>query len=182
VELREVARGGIHPPGFMPFFRPWTDAADDEDFVVAFHEAARDDWTPDRWNLMLGVWAGGRLIGSQGAESADWLATRTAETGSWLGQAWQGRGYGTEMRTAVVELLWALGARAVTSGAVEGNAASARVSEKLGYRVAGELEIAPRGTPVRETLYRLEPAYWTPACAVELEGVEAALPLFSAAR
>jgi RimJ/RimL family protein N-acetyltransferase len=180
VELREVARAGIHPPEVMPFFVPWTDEADAEDFVVAFHEAARAEWTPDHWNLMLGVWAPDGLIGSQGASSDGWIETRTAETGSWLGMRFQSRGYGTEMRTALVELLWAVGARAITSGAVEGNAASARVSEKLGYRAVGTNVIAPRGVPITNTKYRLERTDWRPACRVEIENLEPVLSLFAA--
>ena len=68
------------------------------------------------------------------------------KTGSWLGRSFQGRGIGTEMRAAVLELAFrGLGAATAESGALEGNAASARVSEKLGYRHDG-LE---RGRPTR---------------------------------
>jgi RimJ/RimL family protein N-acetyltransferase len=177
-ELRELARAGVHPPEVMPFFFPWTDEPYSEDWVVAFHEAARQSWTPDSWNLLLGTWAEGRLLGTQGAESAGWLTTRTAETGSWLGLEFQGRGYGTEMRAAIVELLWALGAHAVTSGALEGNRASARVSEKLGYRKVGTSEAAPRGTPVTNTLFRLERTEWQPSVPVAIENLAPVLQLF----
>jgi RimJ/RimL family protein N-acetyltransferase len=178
VELRDLARAGVHPPEVMPFFHAWTDEPYSEDWVVAFHEAARSTWTPDSWNLMLGTWADEGLVGTQGAESGAWLTTHTAETGSWLGQRYQGRGYGTEMRAAVVELLWALGAEAVTSGALDGNRASARVSEKLGYRRAGTNEVSPRGTPVTNTLFRLERAGWRSPVPVEIEGLEPARRLF----
>lgn len=164
----------------MPFFYPWTDEPYSEDWVVAFHETARSNWTPNSWNLMLGTWAEEGLVGTQGAESGDWLTSRTAETGSWLGRRYQGRGYGTEMRAAIVELLWALGAEAITSGAVEGNTPSARISERLGYRAIGASEIAPRGVVVTNTLFRLEPQHWQPPVAVEIEGLEPVLPLFSA--
>jgi len=162
----------------MPFFYPWTDEPDSEEWVVAFHEAARAEWQADRWNLMLGAWAGGGLIGTQGAAAADWPTSRTAETGSWLGRRFQGLGYGTEMRAAVIELLWALGARMVTSGAVDGNPASARISEKLGYRTVGRREIAPRGTPVGCTLFALEPDGWSSPVPVEIDGLAACRPLF----
>ena len=178
VELREVARAGVHPPESMPFFYAWTDEPYSEDWVVAFHEQARAEWTPESWNLMLGVWAEEGLVGSQGAATSDWLATRTAETGSWLGRRFQGRGYGTEMRAAIVELLWALGGQAITSGAVAGNHASQRVSEKLGYRVVGTKEIAPRGKPVTNTLLRMERTDWHMPFPVEIEGLGPCLPLF----
>lgn len=178
VELRELARAGVHPPELMPFLYAWTDEPYSEEWVVAFHEAARSAWSPDRWNLMLGAWSEEGLIGSQGAEAARWLETRTAETGSWLGRRFQGRGYGTEMRAAMVELLWALGGEAVTSGALEGNEASARVSAKLGYRVVGTAEAAPRGTPVTSTLFRLERVDWPAPVPVEIENLGPVRPLF----
>jgi RimJ/RimL family protein N-acetyltransferase len=86
------------------------------------------------------------------------------------------------MRAAIVELLWALGAQAVTSGAVEGNIPSARISEKLGYRAIGTSEIAPRGVVVTNTLFRLEPQHWKPSVTVEIEGLEPVLPLFGTAQ
>jgi RimJ/RimL family protein N-acetyltransferase len=178
VDLRELARAGVHPPELMPFFYAWTDEPYSEDWVVAFHEAAQRTWTPDSWNLLLGTWADGRLVGTQGAESSAWLSTRTAETGSWLGLEFQGRGYGTEMRAAIIELLWALGAGAVTSGALVGNTASARVSEKLGYRIVGTSEAAPRGTPVTNTLFRLEHDDWRASVPVEIENLAPVLRLF----
>lgn len=41
-----------------------------------------------------------------------------------------------------------LGAASAESGAIEGNAASARVSKKLGYADVGEGTVAPRGVPL----------------------------------
>jgi RimJ/RimL family protein N-acetyltransferase len=71
----------------------------------------------------------------------------------------------------VLELAFrGLGARAALSGALEGNVASARVSEKLGYRVVGTSTISPRGVPVPHTDYRLEAADWR-GYPVGLEGV-----------
>ena len=53
-----------------------------------------------------------------------------------------------------------LGAVVATSGAIEGNAASQRVSEKLGYEPNGESLVAPRGTAVVEHRYRLQRERW----------------------
>jgi RimJ/RimL family protein N-acetyltransferase len=81
----------------------------------------------------------------------------------------------------VLELLFgSLGGRAATSGALEGNIASARVSEKLGYVPAGEDVESPRGVPVRRTNYRLEREAWEARerPAVEIVGLEPCLPLF----
>ncbi len=59
------------------------------------------------------------------------------------------------------------------SGALEGNVASARVSEKPGYRIVGTSTISPRGVPVPHTDFRLEAADWA-GYPVELEGVDPA--------
>jgi RimJ/RimL family protein N-acetyltransferase len=184
VELAHLAEHGVHPPEEMPFYVPWTDGIGRPGFVedfVEFHRKQRAEWRPDAWNLVLGVWAGADAIGTQAVDAKGFAASRTAETGSWLGQRHQGRGFGTEMRSAVLELLFrGLGALTATSGAIEGNEASARVSGKLGYEPAGETEVAPRGVPVRERRFRLERAAWEAweRIPVELVGLEPCLPLF----
>jgi RimJ/RimL family protein N-acetyltransferase len=166
----------------MPFFVPWTDAIGEPGFVegfVAFHRQQRDEWQPERWHLLLGVWAGAELAGTQGIQAEDFARRRTGETGSWLGQRFQRQGYGTEMRAAMLALFFeGLGGEVATSGALEGNVASARVSAKLGYAEAGEGTASPRGVPVRQQLYRLERARWRPPCPVEIAGLEPCLPLF----
>lgn len=184
VEVHELARQGIHPPDEMPFENPWTDRSGDEDFVersVAFHEDALRDWRPDRWSFNPLVFLAGRPIGSQGMRAEDFPTRREIDTGSWLGQAFQGQGLGTEMRAAVLELAFrGLGADAATSGSIFGNESSKRVSEKLGYRVTGTSTIAPPGEPVEKHDFRLEREEWRCPVAVELEGVEPCLQLFGA--
>jgi RimJ/RimL family protein N-acetyltransferase len=180
VELARVAERGIHPPEEMPFAVAWTDDLTVDGFV-AFHEAARERWRPEDWSLLFGVWAEGRLAGSQEVAAEGFAARRTVVTGSWLGQEFQRRGYGTEMRAAVLELAFAgLGAEVAFSGALEDSVASARVSEKLGYEPAGEEFHSPRGEPVREQRFRLDRARWEAVerPPVEIEGLEPCLPLF----
>jgi RimJ/RimL family protein N-acetyltransferase len=184
VELHELARRGIHPPEEMPFENPWTDRSAEEDFVedsVEFHEAALRDWRPDRWSFNPLVFFEGRPIGSQGMRAEDFSVHREVDTGSWLGQAFQWRGLGTEMRAAVLELAFrGLGALAATSGSVFGNESSRRVSEKLGYTIIGTSTIAPRGEPVSRYDLRIERKDWRCPFDVRLEGLEACLPLFDA--
>ena len=80
-----------------------------------------------------------RPIGIQELRATGFPTLRTVETGSWLGRAFQGQGIGTEMRAAVLALAFdGLGAEVASSGAMDGNAASRRVSEKLGYEPNGE--------------------------------------------
>jgi hypothetical protein len=71
-----------------------------------------------------------------------------------------------------------LGAEIAESGAMAGNIASTRVSEKLGYEIAGEGTRAPRGQPIGETKYRLRRERWRSPISVEIEALEPALPLF----
>jgi RimJ/RimL family protein N-acetyltransferase len=180
-ELYDVAAAGIHCPDWMPFAVAWTDALDRDRFL-AFHEAAIADWRSDEWMLNLLVWAEGELAGTQGIGASRFAERRTVETGSWLGLRWQGRGIGTEMRAAVLELAFrGLGATAAESGAVAGNARSLRISEKLGYRIVGKHTIAPRGEPVAHDDLRLERGDWRAPVRVEIEGLEPCLPLFGAA-
>jgi RimJ/RimL family protein N-acetyltransferase len=165
----------------MPFSVAWTDEPYSEDWVVSFHEGQRAAWRPDAWDLELGVWANGELAGVQAVYAKQFAASRVVGTGSWLGQRFQRQGIGTEMRTAVLELAFRrLGAEIARSGAIEGNAASLRVSEKLGYRVTGEGTVAPRGEPVTHTDLELRREEWHPPFPVQIGGLEACLPLFGA--
>jgi RimJ/RimL family protein N-acetyltransferase len=178
-ELRELARAGVHPPDEMPFAVAWTDEPYSEEWVVAFHEQQREAWRPDAWDLELGVWANGELAGVQGLFAKHFRVSRTVGTGSWLGSSFQRHGIGTEMRTAVLALAFhGLGAEVARSGAIEGNSASLRVSEKLGYRVAGSGTVSPRGVEVGHTDVELLREDWRPPFAVAIEGLGTCLPLF----
>lgn len=176
--LREVALGGIHPPEFMPFTIAWTDDPELAEFR-AYHEMRRRDWRVEEWHLELGVFLEGEPVGIQAVESRDFPATLTVGTGSWLGRRFQRRGVGTEMRTAALELAFrGLGAELARSGAVDGNVASLRVSEKLGYRDIGGGTVAPRGVELHHTDVALRREDWRPPVAVVIEGLGACLPLF----
>jgi RimJ/RimL family protein N-acetyltransferase len=176
--LRNVALDGIHPPDFMPFTVAWTDDPELTEFV-AYHEARRREWSVDSWHLELGVWFEEELAGVQTLESSKFAQTRTVGTGSWLGRRFQGRGVGTEMRTAVLELAFrGLGAKTARSGAVDENVASLGVSERLGYRVVGHGTRTPRGAELPHTDVALRRGDWRPPLAVEIEGLDMCLPLF----
>lgn len=179
-DLRNVALGGIHPSEFMPFTVAWTDDPELTGFR-AYHEMRRADWRVQEWHLELGVFVEGEPAGVQAVESKDFAGTRTVGTGSWLGQGFQGRGVGTEMRAAALELAFrGLGAQLARSGAVDGNVASLRVSEKLGYREVGRGTVAPRGVELPHTDVALRREDWRPPFDVEIDGLEPCLPLFGA--
>jgi RimJ/RimL family protein N-acetyltransferase len=186
-ELAGVAERGVHDAHLMPFVIPWTDGIGSPSFVedfVGYHLGLRSKWRPDEWGLELGVWADGMLMGVQGLHAKDYPRERSVDTGSWLGRAFQGRGYGTEMRAAILDLAFTgLGATRAESGALEGNIASERVSAKIGYRDAGERWQTVRGERVRERLFVLRREDWMHAVhpPAEIAGLDACLPLFGAA-
>jgi len=177
-DLLRVAAAGIHPPEEMPFAIAWTDDLTREWFV-GFHLGWRDAWRPDAWTVELTPFLDGRPIGDQGLGAKDFAASRRVQTASWLGQPYQGQGLGTEMRVAVLELAFrGLGAREAVSGALLGNEASARISQKLGYRQEGWSEVSPRGEAVPHRDFLLVVDEWRPPFEVEIEGLQPALPLF----
>jgi RimJ/RimL family protein N-acetyltransferase len=176
--LRQVALAGVHPPEFMPFTIPWTDDPGLADFLD-YHELRRREWDPDDWHLELGVLREGEPVGVQAITATALAQTRTVATGSWLGRRFQQAGVGTEMRTAVLELAFrGLGAERARSGAIDGNVASLRVSEKLGYRVVGRGTVQPRGVETGHTDVELRREDWRPPVEVEIEGLEPCLTLF----
>jgi RimJ/RimL family protein N-acetyltransferase len=184
VKLGSLAREGIHPPEEMPFEVPWTDRSHEEGFVdsfVDFHETALREWTPQKWSLNLIAFLQGLPIGSQTVGAENFASTREVGTGSWLGQAFQRRGLGTEMRTAVLELAFReLGAQVALSASMFGNEASKRVSERLGYEITGTSTSSPRGEPQQKYDLRIGRENWNPPFPIEIEGAKAYRALFGA--
>jgi RimJ/RimL family protein N-acetyltransferase len=182
LELGRLAGRGVHPPEEMPFAVAWTDRIGEPDFLdgfVSFHKEHLASWTPDRWELGLLVWAGGELVGTQGMLAESFAERRRVATGSWVGRVHQGRGIGTEMRAAVLELAFSgLGALAAESSWLEGNEASRRVSEKLGYVEYTLGEKSPRGEPVPEHGVVIHRGEWRCPFPVEIENLGPCLPLF----
>lgn len=175
-----VAADGIHPPEEMPFGIAWTDSLTEESFTT-FHRNAWRDWAPEKWQCNFVTFLDGEPIGTQGIEAENFAETRTVETGSWLGRSYQGKGYGTEQRAAVLEFAFReLGAEAAVSGALFPNIASQRISDKLGYRVTGISELSPRGEPIQHYDYRLDREDWRCPIDVRIEELEPALTLFGA--
>lgn len=154
--LLDVVRDGIHHPATMPFLMPWTDA-DPADLPLNYLQwwwRSMALFTRDAWELNLCVLWHGEVVGVQGVTTQDFPTLRFGETGSWLGRRFQGRGIGTAMRQAMCALLFdELGFEFITSAAFADNAASTRVSYKVGYRDNGLDWRIPRAE--RSTLQRL---------------------------
>jgi RimJ/RimL family protein N-acetyltransferase/ribosomal protein S18 acetylase RimI-like enzyme len=177
--LFDVAAAGIHDPDVMPFSVAWTDNLNEDDFI-AYHRSRLDDATPVAWELALVVFVGEQPVGVQSIENLDFQETGALITGSWLGQPYQGLGYGTEMRNAVLTFLFEkLGADEARSGAIEGNPASLGVSRKLGYTQVGMSVSSPRGVPVPHADLSLQREQFRRTVPVEIVGFDpATLPWF----
>jgi RimJ/RimL family protein N-acetyltransferase len=145
--LGELAAGGIHAPDAMPFFTPWSLSEDLPLTIAKYEWKLRAEFSPEEWTAGFAVFWDGELVGSQGISTKDYLITRTGETGSWLGQRFQGRGIGTAMRQVICAFAFDhLDADYVTSGAFTDNPASLAVSKKVGYTNHGWRRVARQGS------------------------------------
>ena len=159
----------------MPFAVPWTDDLDEESFLD-HHRDRLADWRTDDWTLNLIAFVDGQPVGSQSISGERFGERRIVTTGSCLGEAWQGRGLGTEMRAAVLTLAFeGLGAVVARSGAIRGSDASLAVSRKLGYRIVGSHTVAPRGEPVEHDDLELLAHEFVSPVPVKIEGLDPSL-------
>ena len=181
--LCDVAAAGIHPPGEMPFGVAWTTKprpAFEREFIQ-WHLKQRADWTPDGWSLELAVFLNGQPIGSQALAARQFATFHAVNTGSWLGTGYQGRGFGAEMRGAVLALAFdGLGAELATTEAFLDNLASSGVSRSLGYAPNGLGSIAPEGVARETERFRMARLDWTGRSrpAVVIEGLDTCREMF----
>ncbi|GAC1601239.1 MAG: GNAT family protein [Acidimicrobiales bacterium] len=144
VALAGVAAAGTHDRDRMPFLEPWSRAPSGELERNALQHwwGRRAQLAPHDWTITLAVLEAGRPVGVQDLLAKDFGVRRSFETGSWLGLEYQGRGIGTEMRSAALHLGFdGLRAQRAETGAFEDNPESQGVTNKLGY--------VPNGTFVR---------------------------------
>ena len=183
--LLAVAKAGIHSEGEMPFGVAWS-AIPSPAFERGFlqhHWGTWASWAPENWQLNLVVELDGQPIGSQSIQAVGFAVFGTVHTGSWLGRAYQGRGLGTEMRAAVLGFAFdGLCAQVAESSAFVDNAASNRVSRKLGYEDNGRGRLAPEGVARETQLFRMTAEGWRsrPRPPVRIEGLEVCRDLFGA--
>jgi len=140
-------------------------------------------WRPQAWRLSFVVRsAAGEILGVQELEGNEFPTLRTVDSSSFLIPPARGRGYGKQMRTAVLALAFGpLEARAAITSAWHDNHASLGVSRALGYRPNGEsLHSHPGRVDVMKHM-RLLRADWLASGAgplVEITGFDACRPLF----
>lgn len=149
--------------------------------VAQSYWRALGTWSADAWALpFVARSRDGDVIGMQWLEGPDFSTHRVVDSASWLVPAVRGRGLGTQMRTAVLELAFRhLGAAAAVSSAVIANAASLGVSRSLGYRETHTSVLEHSGETLQHV--RLERDAWLASgrgASVRIGGVEPALPYF----
>ena len=163
VALLEVAKAGIHPPDEMPFGVAWTSVRARPSTAASCSTTggrARRS-RPSDWFLNLMVELDGDPIGAQSIDAEGFAIHRTVHTGSWLGRAYQGRGFGKEMRAAVLGFAFdGLGARVAETSAFLDNAASNGVSRALGYEENGLGSLAPEGVARVTQSFRMTAEGW----------------------
>jgi RimJ/RimL family protein N-acetyltransferase len=163
-----------------------TFAVEDPDLArgIASHQSyweAYGTWRPESWRLSFAVFADGDLIGAQQLEANDFATLRTVDTSSFLFARWRGRGFGKQMRQAVLGLAFGpMAARAAISSAWHDNRASLAISHALGYQPNGEsLHRRGDGVDVMKHM-RLLRADWerTSAGPLAIDAFEPCRPLF----
>ncbi|WP_426593876.1 GNAT family N-acetyltransferase [Cellulomonas sp. McL0617] len=168
---------GIHDPSYLPFNSAWSKGSPIEVTrrVLAYQWAARGKVAPEDWQIELALVRDGEVLGVQGAFARAFPVTRTAETGSWLGQRHQGQGLGTTMRLMMLHLLFeGFDAQVATTAAYADNPASQAVTARIGYLPNGVDVVAREGVAVESRRFLLSRADWSvqPRPEVTLEGVE----------
>lgn len=175
----------VHDPGFQPFMIPWAMAGspERERSTLQFYWRQRAELTPTSWVLPFAVIVDGEVVGTQAVDATDFAVTGTVGTGSWVHRPRHGQGIGTEMRAAVLHLAFAgLGAERAETGSFEGNTASLRVTQKLGYRPNGDAVHVIDGERRVELRFMLERSDWDPRrrSDIEIVGLEPCRSLLGA--
>ena len=131
-------------------------------------------WSPQDWVADFAVLREGKPIGVQGLEGKDFADKRVVDSHSWLVADERGRGWGKQMRAAVLELAFShLGARVAITEAWVDNAASLGVSRSLGY-VDNGVDVHEGGREMQ----RMRLTAWRSPVPVTVEGLAPCLPLF----
>ena len=178
--LIELSDRGIHDPATMPFGIPWTrESLPDRHWNSMKHYLG--GWarlSPVDWQLGFAVYADGRLVGNQDAHARNFIESRTVETGSWIGQEFQGNQFGYHARIAVLTLLIdGLGALSAETGAWHDNPRSLGVTAKVGYEPNGEWIRGREGVPTHSPRFRITPLRWAqvrPDIEVTIVGLDGA--------
>ena len=131
-DVPDIARYCAAPVFERFMVTPWPYEARHARFFV--DEFVPGGWsTGDEWTWAIREGEGGPMLGAVG------VRTGSGMVGCWLGAEHRGRGVMPEALAAVVDAVFAhTGRDEVLWECVVGNAASARVAQKVGYRFTGK--------------------------------------------
>ncbi|SMG36346.1 GNAT family N-acetyltransferase [Agreia pratensis] len=185
--LAGVAARGVHAPGERPYLVPWTEGTPIERavHVAQQHWRRRGEWTPQSWELELGLFFDGQPVGMVAMRAQDFRVRREVKTESWLGIDYHRRGLGTEARAALLHLAFVeLGAESAVSEVFQDNAGSQGVSRRLGYRHDGISRDLRDGDVMVSDRLRLDRRDWDRVDRpdVAVAGLLPCLPLFGISR
>ena len=137
------------------------------------------EWSVDRWTLIFGAFkADGRAVGIQCVSAEEFPSSHTFTTPVWVAPSKRGLGYATEMREAVLFLMFNH-LRAVTALASPqpDNIASIAISLGLGY--ASSPRLGDDATQEATSLYLSRESWLSQSRPeVRVEGISPCLPLF----
>lgn len=178
---------GVHDPSFMPFSIEWTDVPGptQQRRSMQHHWSLRAGWESSSWHCNFAVIVDGGIVGTQSVIAENFSALGSVTTGSFLFQPYQGKGIGTEMRSAILHLAFAgLEASVALTGAWEDNLQSFGVTRKLGYEFEGRRRALSRGVPREMIGYRLTREAWEAHRRddISIEGLEPCLEMFGLTR
>lgn len=175
-----AAFAGIDDPAQSHQGTSWAKRPPHERAIAAIQGClkALGNISPQRWALPFVVLNENSVVGMQVLLARDFSVCRHVETSSWLALPHQGKGIGTQMRAAVLELAFkGLGALVANTAAVAPNAASLGVSRKLGYRDNGSRTVAIEGKAVIDYQLRLFRQDWKSSFPIHIDNLEPCLPL-----
>ncbi len=179
--LVDAVLAGVQDAERTPTGIPWPHLHPDEirTAFAGYHWRSRSEVQPNTWALQFAVLLDGVPVGVQELCARSLTVLRTVSSSSWLTRSTQGRGFGTEMRAALLMFAFdSLGALWAESSAPAWNAPSLAVSRKLGYVENGISRAQPHpGDAVDEIRVRLHvDDFVRPSWALAVEGLEQALP------
>ncbi|MFK8026249.1 MAG: GNAT family N-acetyltransferase [Ilumatobacter sp.] len=179
VEMLDVAAAGVHDDDFMPFEVPWTrhEPPKLQQEALRFHWSCRAEACSELFRLPLAVIVDGAVVGSSEIAARGFGVSGQFGTGSWLGQGFQGRGLGTEMRLATLHLGFdGFGASAAHTSFWFDNAASEAVTRKLGYTPNGVFVSSREGHAAAQHHYTMRREHFATLrrADITLAGVDSA--------
>ena len=140
------------------------------------HWLHKVNWQLDSWAMNLTVFLDQAAIGQMSVASDGFLGRRSIGTGSWLLPEYRRRGYGREMRAAVLKFGFAkLGAQEFSSRAHRSNPASFAVSLGLGYKLNGT---DSHREPADMQCFLLSRADWSDDVPVKVKGFKKCRAMF----